>query len=177
MLGDNLNTPAVVYTGKKKRKRSEREVWACMVQRCTDPTNDGYYLYGGRGIAICDYLRANSDNFLSVVGSRPSMQHSLDRIDNSGGYWCGHCTECTANSWPKNVRWATREVQHANRRVTCLVTLDGITKTLQRWAEDLGIGRGTLHYRLKVGWSAEKILSPPDRRRPKINAVSRAIHG
>jgi hypothetical protein len=44
-------------------------------------------------------------DFLAHVGKKPSLKHSLDRIDNNRGYE------------PGNVRWATAKEQMQNRRL------------------------------------------------------------
>jgi hypothetical protein len=77
-----------------------------MRSRCNNPNVRGYKLYGGRGIKVCSRWN-NFANFLSdilaTIGERPP-DHSLDRIENSKGYF------------PGNVRWATRSIQMKNRR-------------------------------------------------------------
>lgn len=78
-----------------------------MVERCTNQSSTNYTDYGARGITLCsDWL--DFDTFVSdiyrVVGHRPSLQHTLDRIDNDRGY------EQT------NIRWANWSEQATNRR-------------------------------------------------------------
>ena len=81
-------------------------------QRCGNPSNSNYINYGGRGIEF----RFNSfEEFLEHVGIRPSMEHSLDRIDTNGHYESG------------NLRWATDKQQANNRR----------KRSVQRLHEDL----------------------------------------
>jgi hypothetical protein len=73
-----------------------------MIQRCTNPKKDAFKYYGARGIKVCEQWR-NYDRFLADVGEAPSPAHTLDRIDPFGHYE------------PGNVRWATMDVQSANK--------------------------------------------------------------
>lgn len=90
------------YAGRGKRT-PEYNVWISMRRRCMCETDKSYPDYGGRGITICrrwDSFPA----FLEDMGKRPSLDHSIDRIDNNAGYYPGNC------------RWATRSQQQKNKR-------------------------------------------------------------
>lgn len=78
-------------------------IWKGMHNRCTNANGKTYKHYGGRGIKVCDRWK-DLDAFAADVGPRPSLGHSIDRINNDGDYE------------PSNVRWATALEQVRNRR-------------------------------------------------------------
>lgn len=80
----------------------EYSIWAGMLQRCNNPYKTEYKYYGGRGIKVCSEWHT-FENFYRDMGPRPSVTHSLDRIDCNGDYE------------PGNVRWATAFEQWQNR--------------------------------------------------------------
>ncbi len=93
--------------GHAKIASKEYKAWDSMKQRCYNPNSPKYYLYGGRGIKVCDRWLNSFENFLADVGLAPTSQHSIDRFpDNDGNYE------------PGNVRWGTDyEQRHNQRRV------------------------------------------------------------
>ena len=121
--------------------------WRAMVERCTNPGAADYPRYGGRGIRVCDRWR-DFTAFLADMGERPRGT-TLDRRDVNGHYERGNC------------RWATAKEQGRNKRGSLLLTFDGRTQCLSAWAEETGLDRTTLRYRLKKGWPIERALTTP----------------
>lgn len=124
--GEYLADLASLYSGDRKScgcKRKKRGIvatpgyaqhplyytWHSMIDRCYNPEVTNYYLYGGRGITVCEEWRglAGMRNFTThitlALGPRPAGC-TLDRIDGNGNYE------------PGNVRWATPVTQTANTR-------------------------------------------------------------
>ena len=86
----------------KIRKMNCYNSWVSSGDRCNNPNNKGYYLYGGRGIKRCSRWDSLI-SFYDDMGERPKGMQ-LDRIDPDGDY----CKE--------NCRWVTPKENANNRR-------------------------------------------------------------
>ncbi len=122
--------------------------WRGIKSRCTNPNAKGYHNYGGRGITICKRWRS-FENFLKDMGDRPSRKHSLDRKNNSKGYFKANC------------QWSTRDEQAANKRTVPVLRFRGKNAPRPTWAKEFGIKLPTLNSRLARGWSVKRALTTP----------------
>lgn len=120
--------------------------WGTMIQRCTNPKNPKYRIYGARNIHVCErWLKF--ENFLSDMGIKP-IGTTIGRIDNNGNYE------------PANCRWETIAQQSVNKRTNRRITHQGRTMTVSQWASFVSIKHATLRMRLHRNWSIEKALTP-----------------
>jgi hypothetical protein len=141
-----------VATTHGKCKSPEYQIWCGMIGRCYNEKREQYPDYGGRGIIVCDRW-LSFENFYADMGSRPSLEHSVDRKDNGGNY-------C-----PENCYWATKVQQNNNTRRNRFLTHNGKTQTVSQWAREIGISITTLHQRIFIcKWTVEKALTTPVRK-------------
>lgn len=82
------------------------KIWLGMRQRCNNPNDKDYGLYGGRGISVCEEWDNSSEAFIEWAKANGySDGLSIDRVDTNGNY-------C-----PENCRWATSTQQARNKRM------------------------------------------------------------
>ena len=109
--------------------------WRAMKERCDNPNNSHYAIYGGRGVRYRPEW-GSFEHFYADMGDRPRGT-TLDRKDPNGEYSKDNCL------------WATAKEQSRNTTRSVFITWGGKTLCLKDWAKELGILHGALQYRLK----------------------------
>lgn len=123
------------------------KVWHNMKERCLNNNATHYEFYGGRGITICNEWKKDFMSFYNwAINNGYNDNLTIDRINVNGNYE------------PQNCRWITIKEQANNRRSNHLITYNKETHTMMEWAEIFNINYDTLRFRLKRGWSIEKVL-------------------
>lgn len=121
------------------------KIWGNMKQRISNPNLDDFKYYGGKGIGLCEEWEEYNGFRKWALENGYSKELTIDRKDNNKGYF------------PDNCRWVDMKTQCNNRESNYNITFNGETKTLNEWAEYLGISRTTLSSRLhRSGWNIEK---------------------
>lgn len=143
---------AIIATGKANTihgisKTITATSWTAMMQRCYNSKTKAYEAYGAVGIKPCEFIRSTPVNLILAIGERPSVEYSLDRINNDFGYCCGKCAECMTNGLPSNLKWSTRKQQNNNRKCCKKMEINGQTKTLSEWSDELNVPITTMRYR------------------------------
>lgn len=89
------------------------------------------------------FLDANTEN-------KPQVDHiNRDKRDNR----------------VENLRWATNSENQMNTDHPTILTVNGVSMCLARWSDVTGIQVPTILKRLKMGWSVEKAVLTPVRKR------------
>lgn len=135
---------------RKKQISKEYTSWYDMKRRCCDPNQSKYYLYGGKGIKVCDRWLHSFENFLADMGLKPTPKHSIERLDASKDYE------------PINCVWATVAEQNRNKSTNRRITFNGETLCLKDWSVRLNIPYMTLSKRL-TRWPLEQAMTEPIR--------------
>ena len=123
-------------------------VWKNMRARCERPYSVDYYLYGGRGIKVCERWHT-FQNFFDDMGDIPFPLAQIDRIDCDGNYELSNC------------RWTTATENMRNRRINNYITFEGETHCITEWEEMKGLSRDRIATRLKAGWDLDKAMNTP----------------
>ena len=124
------------------------KIWYGIIRRTEDSKRKEYKDYGGRGIKMCAEWRESYEVFRDWAQQNGYEDNlSIDRIDNDGGYS------------PLNCRWTDKYKQANNRANSCVLSFDGVSKTTSEWSHELGVPYSRLKKRVRLGWSAERVLS------------------
>jgi hypothetical protein len=181
--GDQLRSFRIKSCGSKgcivfpPRERRSVEIdltarcWHAMRQRCENPNADNFAWYGGRGITICARW-AEFENFVADMGVRPSIDHTIDRVDVNGNYDPGNCVWATKDEQRRNQR-RTIYLDEAGARIKLIDVIDRLGETIVTYEGRRmsvievcganGIPRNVIYTRIKLGWSLADALSVPVR--------------
>lgn len=133
---------------KRKDRHTSYGCWAAMKTRCLNPLATGTHNYRGRGIKMCERW-LSFESFYADMGPRPSLKHSIDRINQNGDY-------C-----PENCRWADRVTQNNNRRDNILVFWQNRKWTITELAAHAGMSRKLLSQRIRLKWEVDRAITQP----------------
>lgn len=143
--------------GAPIRKKLTNRLWG-MYRRCYDPRMIGYSAYGGRGIKVEppwydeDSRTLNPREFILwavVNGWKDDRNIHIDRINPNGNYS------------PNNCRIISAKENQRNRRDNVRIELNGETKCLKAWAEELGVNYASLKNRHHLKWDKVDIVRQP----------------
>lgn len=98
-------------------------IWAAMKRRCNNKNCPEYPRYGGSGISYDPKWETD--------------ELTLDRIDNSQGYFPGNC------------RWADWDTQQNNRTNNLVITKNGVRIKAKEAAQILGISLSAFYARME----------------------------
>lgn len=105
-----------------------------------------YKTYEGKGIE--QRWLTSFEEFYKDMGPAPP-KHTLERKDNSKGYFKDNCI------------WATSKEQTRNYSLNRIIEYNGERLCVTDWAEKLKIPRHLIYQRLNKGWDVEKALFTP----------------
>ena len=142
-LGDRVRK----YT-KEQTSSFLYSTWQGMKQRCIDPNSTSYYLYGGRGIKVCNEWLYDYTKFYDwALENGASKEMTLDRIDVNGDYE------------PSNCRWADAYTQANNTRQNRFIEYNGERLSVMQWSRRTGINESAIRARLDhFGYSIGEAL-------------------
>jgi hypothetical protein len=177
---------AVIFGGYVKNARIRKIEWLLtrelfdnlIAQNCfycgLAPSNkiksarlDGFILYYS-GIDRKDStLGYTVENCVACCSTCNYAKGSMSLPDFLG--WVRRLAENLGLNFAPNIRWASSEVQAANRKNAVFIrardpwTGEHLEMTEAAWSRHLGLAPGTVSRRMARGWSAEEAVSLPAR--------------
>lgn len=136
------------------------KIYSKLVHRCkcNKTTCAGYKNYFSKGVrnewkSFEEFTQDMYESYLVHSKNHTEKQTTLDRIDSKGNYSKENC------------RWATYKEQARNTKVNRYVIHEGKRRLIIELCEVYKIKHATLLKRIELGWSIEKALKTPIRRK------------
>lgn len=120
--------------------------WVAMRRRCDNPDNYHKKYYKDKGITYIEEWKS-FDIFSNWALKNGYIEgYTIERIDNSKGYY------------PQNCTWIPKQEQQKNRTSNHFVEIDGKIKTISQWCNEYNIKWTTFYTRLKKGKKDKDLL-------------------
>ena len=103
-----------------------------MKQRCENPNTSAYVNYGGKGISVCNEWQDFERFYLWAISNGYQPGLTIERKDNSKGYYPDNCT------------FATRAEQNRNTTRTHRIVYENGVFTAAEAAKIAGVSRSTV---------------------------------
>jgi hypothetical protein len=136
------------------------KVWNGMLDRCYNKNSKDYPRYGGRGVAVSIRWRKDFQAFYDWAIDKWKVGLQLDKDIRSdkkvGDLYC-----------PELCCFVTVKENNNQKSNNVFVSHNGEIKSVSEWAHDVGMGVSTLDFRIKKGWSIEKAIETPPRKKRK----------
>ena len=113
LISDNNNNNTI-----ENRNTLEFEGWKDIINKCTNPSDIYYKLFGGRGIKVCDRWLNSFESFLEDMGPIPGARYVVGR------------TNSLSNYEPNSCKWSTRRCSKVPSYKSELYEYDGKSLTL-----------------------------------------------
>lgn len=141
--------------GKQGCQSLTYKVWRGMRARCNRPKHKDWPHYGGKGIKVCPRWDSY-EAFLSDMGPRETVRHTIDRLNPRDDYK------------PENCRWVLQPVQAMENKTTLRsVTIDGVFfHSIRAACRQYGVSPTTVNMRLKSGYDLITAITTPTRSLP-----------
>ena len=145
---DAMHEASTIH-GHAAQPTPEYLFWQEAKKNCTDPSRASYAKYGGAGIRMHAAWASSFARFIREVAPCPKAGMVLGRKNKRKDFK------------PGNVAWMTSRARQLRKSTARWVVIDGERKQLQEWADEYGIKKNTLHWRIKH-WPPERWLERPN---------------
>jgi len=129
------------------QKTKEYRVWCRLKRVCNKIDDVEYPKFGGKGITFCEQWNDDFISFFEEVGTAPSDDCSLYRIDESKGYEPGNCI------------WESRKGKSRDTKTILKTMYKGKEITFRELAKLCDVPSDVLRSRIhSLGWDVDKAM-------------------
>lgn len=140
--------------------RPIHRVWNTMIERCYNSNKNQFYLYGGRGIKVCDeWLGSSPKGFSNFYDWAIKNGYKEEILPNGRNKWTLDRIDPDKDYCPENCRWITNDDQQQNKRADKLFTYNGETKTIKQWLKQYFVKCQDYYTLLRMGYDNKFILN------------------